>query len=111
MSKLELIPQNFEAIFVEAEISDHLSSIASRMLNNPEAFVKNIVPNGDWLLFLADKTTEAEVKLETFLQIEQSGKNAVINIENIVAFKPIGNIKGADHYTRGLGDDDGGCVA
>ena len=112
MRDLELIPQNFDAIFAEAKISDHLSSIAMRMLNSPEAFVKSIMAHGDWFLYLADKATEAEVKLEGFLQIEKSAMELAASLENVVTFRTKHNINGADHYTRNLGgDDDGGRAA
>ena len=111
MSELELIPQNFDAIFAEAEISDHLSSIATRMLNDPEAFVKSIVAHGDWFLYLADKAIEAEVKLETFLQIKHSAITRADTLANVVSFRAKHSIKGADHYMHPLGDDDGGRAA
>lgn len=109
----ELLNKNFDEIFAEAELSDHLATLAAQMVNNPEECVKNIVPTGDWLLYLADKATEAEVKLETFLQIEKSGMDAAISLENVVSFRVVDRkINGADHYTRNLGgDDDGGRAA
>ncbi len=88
---------DFEEIFKnQGDLSDHFSQLAegvSGIENDPKQFLKHYVLISNWVLFLADKAVEQEVRLSHLEEREKLRSQKVVFSEGVVPLRPSEHLK------------------